>query len=131
MTPAEPAFLTLAEVVEVHRDQIERYGGRGGVRDIRLLESALAAPAASAGGEYAHPDLFAMAAAYTFHIVKNHPFVDGNKRTGLASTLVFLEVNGIGILDPEGKLYEAVTDLAAGVTGKEQLAALLRALPRD
>jgi death-on-curing protein len=131
VTPAEPAFLTLAEVVEIHRDQIERYGGRGGVRDIRLLESALAAPAVSAGGEYAHPDLFAMAAAYTFHIVKNHPFVDGNKRAGLAAALVFLELNGISLLDPAGRLYEAVTKLAAGQSGKEQFAALLRALPRE
>ncbi len=131
MTPAEPAFLTLAEVVEIHRDQIERYGGRPGIRDIRLLESALAAPAASAGGEYAHPDLFAMAAAYAFHLVKNHPFVDGNKRSGLASALVFLEINGVSLLDPDGRLYEAVTNLAAGRIRREELAALLRALPRE
>jgi death-on-curing protein len=131
VTPAEPAFLTLAEVVEIHRDQIERHGGRGGTRDIGLLESALAAPAASAGGEYAHQDLFAMAAAYAFHIVKNHPFVDGNKRTGLVSALVFLELNGVSVLDPEGRLYEAVTKLAAGESGREQFAALLRALPHE
>lgn len=131
MTPAQPAFLTLAEAVAIHRDQVDRYGGRGGVRDIGLLESALAAPAASAGGEYAHADLFAMAAAYAYHIVKNHPFVDGNKRAGLACALVFLELNRISVRDPAGRLYDAVMELAAGTGGKEQFAALLRALPCD
>ncbi|MGQ9532461.1 MAG: type II toxin-antitoxin system death-on-curing family toxin [Desulfotomaculales bacterium] len=71
------AFLTLAEVVEIHRDQIERYGGRPGIRDLALLQSALAMPEASWQGEYLHADLYEMAAAYAFHICRNHPFVRG------------------------------------------------------
>ena len=77
-----PIFLSLAEVLEIHRDQIERYGGDPGIRDLDLLQSALAIPAAGFGGQYLHNDLYEMAAAYLFHITQNHPFVDGNKRTG-------------------------------------------------
>lgn len=131
MTAGQPAFLTLAEVVQIHHDQIEQYGGRAGVRDMGLLQSALAAPRASAGGEYAHRDLFAMAAAYAFHLVKNHPFVDGNKRTALVSALLFLELNGVSVLDPEERLYEATLRLATGESSREDFAALLRALPRE
>ena len=74
-----PIFLGLDEVIEIHRDQIERYGGHPGVRDMGLLQSAIAMPQASHGGKYLHADLFEMAAAYLFHIVQNHPFVDANK----------------------------------------------------
>ena len=73
----EPTFLTLAEVVAIHRDQIARYGGAEGARDWGLLQSALAAPATGVGGRFLHSDLCEMAAAYLFHIVQNHPFVDG------------------------------------------------------
>ena len=90
----EPSFLTLADVIRIHVDQIERYGGLAGIRDLGLLQSALAMPGASYGGEWLHRDLFEMAAAYAFHLSQNHPFVDGNKRTALASALVFLEPNG-------------------------------------
>ena len=72
-----PVFLELAEVVLIHRDQVDRYGGAEGIRDLGLLQSALAMPASGAGGQYFHEDLFAMAAAYLFHIVRNHPFIDG------------------------------------------------------
>ncbi len=80
----EPCFLTLAEVIEIHVDQIKRYGGRQGIRDFGLLESALAQPEASFGGEWLHRDVYEMAAAYAYHICQNHPFIDGNKRTALA-----------------------------------------------
>jgi death-on-curing protein len=128
---AEPSFLTLAEVIDIHHDQIERYGGRGGIRDIRLLESAVAAPQVSAGGEYVHGDLFQMAAAYAFHICRNHAFVDGNKRTALSSALVFLELNGVGVLDPEERLFDATVGLAMGSTSRSDYAALLGSLPRE
>ena len=68
-----PEFLSLAEALEIHRDQIERYGGNTGIRDLGLLQSALAMPAAGFGERYLHTDLFEMAAAYLFHIVQNHP----------------------------------------------------------
>ena len=85
----DPAFLTLAEVLEIQRDQLYRYGGEAGVRDMGLLKSALAAPMASFGGRFLHQDIFEMAAAYLFHVVKNHPFIDGNKRTGAVAFIVF------------------------------------------
>jgi death-on-curing protein len=72
-----------------------------------------------------------MAAAYAFHLCQNHPFVDGNKRTALACALVFLELNGISIEDPEGRLYEALMDIASGAMEKLGLADLLRALPQE
>lgn len=131
MSRRQPSFLTLAEVVQIHRDQIERYGGRDGVRDMGLLESAVAAPQASAGGESVHGDLFEMAAAYAFHLARNHPFVDGNKRTALASALVFLEINGVSALDPEERLHDATVGLVTGSITRGQFAALLRALPRE
>jgi death-on-curing protein len=88
------AFLALDEVLDLHRELVETYGGSHGVRDLRLLQSALATPQAGMGGVYFHSDVYEMAAAYLFHIVKNHPFVDGNKRTALVATGIFLENNG-------------------------------------
>jgi death-on-curing protein len=85
MIVEDPVFLTLGEVIEIHRDQIERYGGDPGIRDLSRLQSVLATPVAGFGGRYLHTDLFAMAAAYLFHITQNHPFVDGNKRAGAPS----------------------------------------------
>src|SRR6478672_12378043 len=95
-------FLTIHNVLELHSEQIKLFGGADGVRDIHLLESALAQAEQIFGGEYLHPDLAAMAAAYLYHIVSNHPFVDGNKRTGLAAAIVFLDLNGMDLIaDPE------------------------------
>jgi death-on-curing protein len=91
----EPAFLTLDEILEIHRDQITRYGGTTGIRDLGLLQSAAAMPAAAFEGRYLHGDLFEMAAAYLFHITCNHPFLDGNKRVGTVAAIVFLELNGL------------------------------------
>jgi death-on-curing protein len=75
-----PVFLSLAEVLEIHRGQIERYGGPVGLRDLGLLQSALAMPAAGFGGRYLHGDLVEMAAVYLFHIVQNHSQLDGRLR---------------------------------------------------
>jgi death on curing protein len=85
-------------------------------------------PRASAGGEFAHPDLFAMAAAYAFHIAQNQPFVDGNKRTGLLAAIVFLDLNGIAIADSEGKLYDAMVAVAEHRLDKPELSVLLSGL---
>src|SRR5207245_5063328 len=93
--PMAIVFLDLAEVTEIHRDQIERYGGAHGVRDQGLLESALAMPQAGMAGEYFHTDLFEMAAAYLFHLAKNHPFIDGNKRVAAMAAFVFLAMNDV------------------------------------
>ncbi|MBI2093926.1 MAG: type II toxin-antitoxin system death-on-curing family toxin [Candidatus Omnitrophica bacterium] len=126
---ADPIFLTLAEVVEVHADQIQRYGGQGGVRDFGLLESAMAQPEASFAGQWLHGGLYDMASAYAYHLCQNHPFIDGNKRTALACALVFLELNGLGVGDPEGLLKKAMLQMASGKMSKVAFAQLLRSLP--
>jgi len=127
---ADIIFLTLAEVIDIHADQIERHGGSHGVRDMNLLSSAVAIPSASFGGDYLRKDIHEMSAAYAFHIAQNHPFIDGNKRAALASTLVFLEMNGKGLTDPSGRLYEAMIDIASGKPGKAEFANILRELER-
>jgi death-on-curing protein len=121
-----PAFLGLDEIIEIHRDQIERYGGRPGIRDMGLLQSAVAMPQASFGGKYLHTDLFEMAAAYLFHIVRNHPFVDGNKRAGTAAALVFLALNGKAVRVTNTALVRTVLSVARGETGKSGIAEFLR-----
>ena len=86
-----------------------------------MLESAVAQPEASVGGAFAHHGLFAMAAAYLFHIVRNHPFVDGNKRAGMLAAVVFLDVNGIGIEHPSDALYELTMGVAEGRFEKDAI----------
>ena len=76
----------------------------------------------------AHKDIFEMAAAYTYHICQNHPFIDGNKRTALATALVFLDINGVELDDPEGILYEVVIDVASGKKKKHSVAKVLKSL---
>lgn len=121
-----PAFLSLAEVLEIHRDQIERYGGSPGIRDLGLLRSALAVPAATFGGAFLHAGIPDMAAAYLFHIVKDHPFVDGNKRTGAVAALVFLALNGRECSASENALAETVLGLARGSLDKAAIARFFR-----
>jgi death-on-curing protein len=121
-----PFFLSLGEVLEIHRDQIDRYGGDLGIRDLGLLQSALAMPAARFRGRYLHSDLFEMAAAYLFHIVQNHPFVDGNKRTGAVSALVFLSLNGVEIDAEEDEFETMVMSVAEGKEDKASAAEFLR-----
>ena len=123
-----PTFLTLAEVIDIHNNQIELYGGQNGVRDFGLLQSALAQPEASFAGQWLHEDIFLMASAYAFHICQNHPFFDGNKRTALASALIFLELNSVSLDDPKGKLLEAMLSMAKGALSKQQFAEILKGL---
>ena len=127
---AEPLFLTLAEVIELHADQIKRYGGQDSVRDFGLLESALAQPEASFAGEWLHPTLYDMAAAYAYHLCQNRPFIDGNKRTALACALAFLELSGLSVRDPKGLLKDAMLSIASGHMSKAEFAQLLQRLPR-
>jgi len=121
-----PNFLELSEVVEIHRDQLERYGGAQGIRDLGLLHSALAMPSAGAGGNYFHDDLLSMAAAYLFHIVMNHPFIDGNKRVGAVAALVFLELNGVEVVAPEDEFEALVMGVAEGRLAKTQVSEFFR-----
>lgn len=121
-----PQFLTLDEVMDIHRDQIERYGGTLGVRDADLLESALAAPQSGFGDHYLHGNLFEMASAYLFHLVQNHPFFDGNKRVGTAAALTFLELNGVETKIPNQALAATVLAVAQRKTEKSAIAAFFR-----
>lgn len=125
MSSDETLFLDVEDVVELHATQLEVYGGSAGLRDRGLLESAVAQPQASFGGELTHDGLFAMAAAYLFHIVSNHPFVDGNKRAGMLSAVVFLDVNGISIDHPSEALYELTMSVAESRIDKTAVAAEL------
>ena len=122
----EPIFLGLDEVIEIHIDQIKRYGGHPGIRDFELLKSATAMPAASFGGDYLHTDVYEMAAAYLVHIVRNHPFIDGNKRTGAVSSVVFLMLNGIIINADEDSFEKMVLATAEGKIDKAAIAGFFR-----
>ena len=130
MTPDEPVFLDVEDVLEINAEQLEDYGGGAGLRDRGLLESAVAQPQTSFGGEFAHDGLYAMAAAYLFHIVQNHPFVDGNKRVGLLAAIVFLDVNGISIAHPSDALYELTMGVAEGRIQKAAIAAELERIAK-
>ncbi len=121
-------FLTVDDVVDIHAYQVERLGGSHGLRDRGLLESAVAQAEASFGGEYVHPDLFAMAAAYLFHLVSNNAFVDGNKRVWLAAALVFLDMNGAPIVTGTDDLYDLTLAVACGERDRDAVAAQLRVL---
>ncbi len=131
MTTEIPEFLDVEDVLELHALQLSRYGGADGVRDRGLLESALAQPQATFDGVFVHDGVFAMAAAYLFHIVKNHPFVDGNKRTGLLATLVFLDLNGISIGHGSPGLYDLTLGVAEGRVDKAEAAETLRRIAQS
>lgn len=122
----EPVFLMRDEVIALHIAQIEAFGGSHGVRDEGLLESALAMPGAGFGDDYLHRDVFEMAAAYLFHLVMNHPFVDGNKRTSLHAADVFLRVNGWDLSIEPHELHELVIAVTEGSADKPAIAAAFR-----
>jgi death-on-curing protein len=122
-----PIFLTLDDVLESHSEQITNYGGSPGVRDTGLLQSALAQPEAQFSGQYLHSDLFEMAAAYLYHIVQNHPFIDGNKRVGLEASLLFLEINGVELNATDDEYVDLVLRTAQSQTNKNDIASFFRA----
>ena len=125
-----PDFLSVEDVEQLHREQLELFGGRDGVRDRHALESAVWTPAATFDGRYLHVGVFSMAAAYAFHIAEDQPFVDGNKRTALNAALVFLGLNGWEVDDPDELLYDAMIGISARTVTKEQLATLLERLAK-
>jgi death-on-curing protein len=123
---AEPQFLSVEDIIDIHADQIERYGGSLGVRDVELLRSAIGMPEAGFGDQYLHADLFEMAAAYLYHIVQNHPFIDGNKRTGAMAAFVFLKLNGSTLDTDESAFESLVLKAAQGQTDKSAIAEFFR-----
>lgn len=121
----QPYFLTLEDVLEIHADQIKRYGGKSGIRDKNLLLSAIAQPYSTFDGQHLHKTLHDKAAAYLFHICQNHPFIDGNKRAALVSALIFLAMNHQAI-DYNEKTLELLTfSVAEGKIKKDEIAAVL------
>jgi death-on-curing protein len=126
----DPVFLSLSEVLEIHQNQVARYGGAAGIRDMELLKSALGIPSATFGGRFLHTDIHEMSAAYLFHLVKDHPFIDGNKRVGAVTALVFLELNGFVFDAPEDDFAEMVLAVVRGELGKADVAVFIRRFTR-
>lgn len=116
-------FLTLAEILLICENQIRNYGGIYGVRDLSLISSAAAMPQSSYAGTYLHPSIPEMAAAYAFHLCKNHPFLDGNKRVPLAAALVFLDLNGYDFVCGNDEVYDTFMALASDTLSKDALSA--------
>jgi death-on-curing protein len=119
-------FLNLDDVLTLHDLLLTEFSGSAGVRSHELLASALAQPQASFGGCYLHDDIVVMAAAYAYHIIKNHPFVDGNKRTGIFTAITFLERNDRNVDFAKGELYALAVAVATSKLSKEKLAKILR-----
>lgn len=119
----EIAFLSLEQVLELHEAGIQAHGGDQGIRDLGLLESAVAMPRQSFAGQLVHPDLPAMAAAYLYHITSNHAFHDGNKRTGAMAALVFLDANGVNLLPPAREMERVTFAVAGGRMSKLEVTA--------
>jgi death-on-curing protein len=121
-----PAFLTLEQVVLIHQRMIAEFGGDPEVRDYGLLESAVAMPAARFSGEFLHQGIPAMAAAYLFHLCRNHPFMDGNKRTAVAAAEVFIRLNGKSLAATDKELEQITVGVADGSVSKEAAIAFFR-----
>lgn len=118
-------FLTLEDMLEIHDDQINRYGGKSGMRDQNLLLSAIAQPLSTFDGQYLHKTFHDKAAAYLFHVCQNHPFIDGNKRVALVSALIFLTMNDHPIDYNESALEQLTRTVAEGKAKKQQIANFL------
>ena len=114
-------YLTLGEVLELHRRIIEQSGGAGGVRDLGGVESAVAQPQMTFGGDELYPTIEAKVTALCFSLVMNHPFVDGNKRIGHAAMETFLVMNGYELVANVDDAEKLVLALAAGELTRERL----------
>lgn len=119
-------FLTVEEVIGFHTGIIHEFGGAQGIREMGLLISAVEMPKTAMFGEYLHVSIYEKAAAYLFHIVCNHPFIDGNKRTGLVSALTFLETNKINMQHDEDEIEELVVKVANNLVDKQAIAHFFR-----
>ena len=127
-TPENCFHFTVEIVREIHAEAIAKFGGSDGVRELALLESAVAAPQASFGGRSPYRDVAEVAGAYLFYLCRNHPFVDGNKRAALGSCLVFLRLNGI---EPRGdgpEWEELTLAVAASQIDRDETTRRLRGL---
>ena len=120
------AYLSAEEIVRIHFKVIKVYSGKGGVRDIGLLQSAVARPRAGFGDYEAYPDIFIKAAVLLHSLTKNHPFIDGNKRTALTACGLFLKRNGYLLEVSSEELLQFVLDIANSKLGEEKIASWLK-----
>jgi death-on-curing protein len=114
----EIEFLTLEDVLALHNEMIQHYGGSPGLRDAGLLEAALGMPQAGFGGQYFHEFPHEMGAAYLYHLVRNHPFIDGNKRVALACAILFFKIKGVPYSITEEEAVELTLSAAGGEIDK-------------
>jgi death-on-curing protein len=119
-------FLTLDEILVAHEEQIRLFGGTTGIRDPGLLLSAMGNVEATFEGVFLHETIFEMAAAYLYGICRNHPFVDGNKRTALSTALTFLDINQVEVHAAGSELYDLVIGIAEGRVSKAAVAVFLQ-----
>lgn len=129
-TPGDCFHLTIEIVREIHDQAVKIFGGLHGIRDGALLASAVFAPQSSFGGKSPYVDLIDVAAAYLFYLGRNHPFLDGNKRTAMAAAVVFLRVNGFDPAADSDDWERLVLDVASGKIDREQTTRRLRKLVR-
>ncbi|HEY4273602.1 MAG TPA: type II toxin-antitoxin system death-on-curing family toxin [Candidatus Udaeobacter sp.] len=127
-TPDDCFHLTVEIVREIHAEAIRNFGGLDGIRDEALLASAVFAPQSSFGGKSPYIDLIDVAAAYLFYLCRNHPFLDGNKRTAMTAAVVFLRLNGIEPARDSERWEKLMLDVAASKIDREETTARLRKL---
>ena len=127
-TPDDCVHLTIDVVREIHAEAIKQFGGLNGVRDENLLASAVLTPQSSFGGKSPYADMVEIAAAYLFYICKNHPFLDGNKRTAMMSAIVFLRLNGMEPLPDSTEWEKLMLDVAASKIDRDETTRRLRKL---
>jgi death-on-curing protein len=120
----EPIWLDLSTVIDMHSEQLAMFGGPDGIRDLGMLESALARPRNR--WHYGETDMASLAAAYAFGLARNHPFVDGNKRIAFHALVVFLRLNGIAFAPPSAEATAIILSLAAGEVGEDGLTRWIR-----
>ena len=119
-------YVSIGDVLAIHQTLIELYGGSGGIRELGLVESAIARPQASFGGYDAYPTLFEKAAVLMQGLIKNHGFVDGNKRTGTAVTSIFIKLNGYKLFVTDSQLENMAVEVADDGLSLEELVAWLK-----
>ena len=129
-TPDDCFHLTIEIVREIHDEAVKNFGGLHGIRDEALLTSAIFAPQSSFGGKSPYIDLIDIAAAYLFYLCRNHPFLDGNKRTAMAAAIVFLRLNGFNPAADGEKWEGLILDVASSKIDREQTTLRLRKLVR-
>jgi death-on-curing protein len=125
-TPDDCFHLSVGIVREIHAEALKQFGGLNGVRDENLLASAVLAPQSSFGGKSPYTDIVEVAAAYLFYICRNHPFLDGNKRTAMMAAIVFLRLNGIGLRPDSEEWGNLMLDVAASRLDRDQTTVRLR-----